>query len=745
MNRHARALARVLSLVCATVAASGATAASWNSQLFPRPAGALVHTPTTVSFGGRSWRLPDYSYAGYRLGTQPLATGVPCASRTIAAVAGTDIASALQAAIDTLGRAGGGTVLIPAGRFTLSRSIAVPYNNVSIVGAGSQRTLIDVPSSYRATDDLYEGVITLGKAIGQDTRRWSDRGDVLGSVTYPIREGDVSVLMANAASVVVGQWIVIQQYFWPDLVAANDSSATWPSYRYTVFPPAGTPDRGSSFSYLRQVTAKSGNRVSLDAPIPFALDPANNAIGVRSAERRATVSIAPRSNLGVAGLGLIFANNDNGPTALPSGRGVYFEGVRDGWVYDVHVRNFPVAGVVVESSARVTVLDSAVYRAQEYRTGAYGYGFTVDDSQNVLVRSNYAELSRHNFLNRGALDSMVVYSRNISAAARVNGDDQHYRTAHAMLWDRHDMRNGTSLALGYRGSDSSQAQESNLSSVVWNPHDDGYRGGTVGGFISMNPSSSGQSIVVGGTGRYPVVDDTSVAGKGQQMSAALGLQIGSLLQAPAPGSRDKNVLYESLRTPGLVPESLYEGLLTRRIGIAPPDFSSTCRAPVIAAAAVPSRYTGTGTLVYDDDHLGFTPILGSGCTSQCKIDAVGRNITPGGRYSMLMQMRTTDGASIGVNLRGPERKLEQFTTMTVKVFPTVANLRLIVRATHEPHQATMKVYPAYTSATLAAGQWTSVKVPMASAFGIGTFNALRLTGSGSGATGLFYVDDVVLN
>ncbi|MGH8517026.1 MAG: hypothetical protein ACREUE_06160, partial [Panacagrimonas sp.] len=627
MNRHVRACARVLSLVCATVVASGATAESWNSQLFPRPVGALVHTPTTVSFGGRSWRLPDYSYAGYRLGTHPLATGVPCASRTVAAVAGTDIATALQSAIDTLGRAGGGTVLIPAGRFTLGRSIAVPYDNVSIVGAGSQRTLIDVPSGYRASDELYEGVFTLGKAIGQDTRRWSDRGDVLGSVTYPIQEGDVSVLMANASAVVVGQWIVIQQYFWPDLVGANDSSATWPSYRYTVFPPAGTPDRGSSFSYLRQVTAKSGNRVSLDAPIPFALDPANNAIGVRSAERRATVSIAPRSNLGIAALSLIFADNVNGPNALPSGRGVYFEGVRDGWAYDVQVHNFPVSGIVVESSARVTVLRSAVYRAQEHRTGGYGYGITVDDSQNVLVRSNYAEQSRHNFLNRGALDSLVVFSRNVSAAARVNGDDQHYRTAHGMLWDRHDMRHGTGLALGYRGSDSSQAQESNLSSVVWNPADDGYRGGASGGFISMNPSSSGQSMVIGGTGRYPVIDDATQAGLGQQMNATPGLQVGSTLQAPGPGSRDRNTLYESLRAPGLVPESLYEGLLIRRVGIAPPDFASLCRAAPLPAAPVASRYTGAGVLLYDDDHLGFTPILGSGCTSRCEIDAVGRNAT----------------------------------------------------------------------------------------------------------------------
>ena len=741
---QASAFGRALALASAVAFTAGASAATWNSQLFPRPLGALVHTPATVTFGDRSWVLPDYSYAGYRLGAVPLGTGVPCTVRSVKAGGGGDITSALQAAIDAVGRAGGGTVLIPAGRFRITRSIAVPYDNVSILGAGSKRTLIDVPATYRAADDLYEGVFTMGKAVGQDTRRWIDRGDVLGQVEESIFEGDIAVTLTDAAAVTVGDWIVVQQYFWPELVAANDDSATWPSYRYDVFPPAGSPDRGSSFTYLRQVTAKVGNRITLDAPIPFTLDRSHNAIGIRSALRQGGTSIAPRANVGIAGLALTFADNVNGAGGLPSGRGVYFEGVRDGWVYDVQIHNFAISGIVVESSARVTVLRSAVSRAQDYRTGGYGYGITVDDSQNVLVRSNYAELSRHNFLNRGALDSMVVFSRNASAGARVNGDDQHYRTSHAMLWDRHDMRHGTALTLGYRGSDSSQAQECNLSSVVWNPHDDGYRGGANGGFISINPSSSGQSMVVGGTGRYPVIDASREPSAGQAIGSITGLQVGFVKEAAAPGSQDQNVLYESLRSPGLVPESLYEGLLTRRIGIAPPDFASACHAMPTYAAPTPSTYKGTGTLVFNEDQLGFTPILGSGCTTQCRIDSLVRNTTKGGRYSVQLQMRTIDGTAIGVNFRGPERRLEEFTTLTLKVFPTVADLKLVVRATHEVHQLAAKGYPAYTSGTLIAGQWNTIQVPM-TAYGQGIFNAVRLIGSGAGATSYFHVDDVLLN
>ena len=73
-----------------------------------------------------------------------------------------------RAACDALQRfrAGGGTVILPAGSFTITRSIAVPYSNVSIVGAGSSKTLLNVPSSYRPSEDDEEGVFTFGNSIG---------------------------------------------------------------------------------------------------------------------------------------------------------------------------------------------------------------------------------------------------------------------------------------------------------------------------------------------------------------------------------------------------------------------------------------------------------------------------------------------------------------------------------------------------------------------------------------------------
>lgn len=320
-------------------------------------------TRPVVPFNGRQWQLPDFSYAGYQLGAVSPGTGIPCRIERLVGTA--DITSTLQSAVDRVGTAGGGTVVLPAGSYAITRSIAVPYSNVSIVGAGSNKTLLNVATSYRPSEDDEEGVFTFGNAIGGHNKQWVDQGKVLGAVVQRVPEGASTLVMANASAITVNQWIVIQQYYWSALVRANDSSGTWKGYDSASFPPPNSPSRQWSFTYLRKVSAKSGNTITVDAPIPMTLDPANNAIGVRSVDVRTTGSaFNMKENLGLRGVSVNFADNANGANGFPSGVGVYFEGVRNGWVNDVQVRNFPRHGISLESSARISVTDSATIRAQ---------------------------------------------------------------------------------------------------------------------------------------------------------------------------------------------------------------------------------------------------------------------------------------------------------------------------------------------------------------------------------------------
>ena len=242
------------------------------SRLFPFVDG--HYAIQTVNFAGRNWRLDDYSYTGYFLGQQSLGT-VPCNVVTVSATG--DISQAVQDAINTVGTAGGGIVQIPAGTFVMGSSVEVPYNNVSIEGAGSGQTLINVPSSYIPNDPQarYEGVFTFGRAIADFAHRnegWVYKGPAVSNVSTVVNRGDLLITADNPSSINVGDWIVLQQYFWQALVDNNSGSPDhW----------VPNSDRLFSFSYLRQVTAIQGSLVFIDAPIPWTLDPANNPIVIR--------------------------------------------------------------------------------------------------------------------------------------------------------------------------------------------------------------------------------------------------------------------------------------------------------------------------------------------------------------------------------------------------------------------------------------------------------------------------------
>jgi hypothetical protein len=149
--------------------------------------------------------------------------------------------------------------------------------------AGSGLTTINVPSTYTSPDDPYEGdgLFTFGRTLGSTTVNdgWAYKGPLITSAAAVINRGDMRVSVANASSITSGDWIVIQQFFWTALV--NDNSTTpdqWVANGSSEF----------SFTYLRQVVAKSGNMVSLDAPIPWTLDPANNPVNIRATDAMMT-------------------------------------------------------------------------------------------------------------------------------------------------------------------------------------------------------------------------------------------------------------------------------------------------------------------------------------------------------------------------------------------------------------------------------------------------------------------------
>ena len=340
------------------------------------------------------------------------------------------------------------------------------------------------------------------------------------------------------------------------------SPAPWPANSCCEF----------SFTYLRQVSAISGNQVFIDAPIPWTLDPANNPVRVGMTDGQM------KENVGLKGMTIQFADNTLASTGLPHGTGAYFEGVRNGWVYDVKALNFPRYGIYLNYSARITVLDSWVQTAQYKGGDGYGYGFIESPAQNILIKGSHGEDNRHNFITSHPETSMVVQTQNVSVN-ETEPDDTHYAFEQAIVWDKHSQMNGAAIEMVNRGDESgttAAAYETLASGVVWNFYGDGVKNqlASLNGALYLKPSPDGELVVVGVNGAHAVYDSTQANVTpfvpGQQMQASAGLQVGS-----SPGAL-QNVLYEGLYQTGLQPASLYEAQLANRIGVPPADWIDVC-------------------------------------------------------------------------------------------------------------------------------------------------------------------------
>jgi chitinase len=747
-----------LIILAAIIMASYSFIYPWTSQLFPFNGGTGKYQTTPVSFDSKTWQLLDYSYVGYNLGQTPLQTGVPC---NVLTVAGTgDITQELQQKINTVGAAGGGIVKIPAGNYTITsadmgtgsgqRTICINYNNVSVEGAGSGYTIINVPSthSYDENSNTFEGTFCIEQGYFVWNKGWTDPSGLLCTVNNKINSGDTYITgISDLSAVNTGDWILIIQYFWTALVNNNAVSGAWNSCTGNC---SGNPQREYAFSYLRKIVAKDASGITVDAPIPYTLDPANNQINVKN-PGVATGSMV--QNSGVSGMTIKFADNNNSTTtSLPSGCGVYFEAALNCWAKDINVVNFPRYGICAEYSARVTVEDCYVKKAQNYGGGGWGYAFRNTATQNALFKNCVSENVRHGFITERAITNYVAFTHCMSINSQ-QGEDTHFSLAHAILRDDYFQSNGNDLNGYNRGGTSGGAYESYLSGAMWNVAGDGYSGIYYGGTINITPSNDGSAIIVGGPGNHTVYDgsyyDTGgTYHPGDIMPVNSGLQVGT-----GPNGTRKNVLYEGLGSTGLQPQSLYVQQLLNRVGTVA-EWANVCGdAPTLTPMPTNTPVLTPGILVYDGDHPAWgAGYGGSALTPVC-------TLTPGNSLYDKGQNRTINGAyasrfaptggdyGILMTYGGPSCLTSNINKLDFWIYPVNAGMNFRLQLMRGVPLADVGSSLIVTGAmadggVFTANAWNHVSIPIASFGYSGTFNGLGLSNNTSTAGNTFWLDDI---
>jgi chitinase len=723
----------------------------WESQLFPFNAGTGKYEITPVNFNSRTWKLLDYSYVGYNLGQTPLQTAIPCNVQTIIGTG--DITQELQDKINSVGASGGGIVKIPAGTYTITstsngKTIGINYNNVSVEGAGSGYTVLNVPATHSYNEDAnaFEGTFSIEQGYFAWNKGWSDPGSTLCTVNNTINEGDTYITgLSNLASVNTGDWVLIIQYYWSSIVANNGGTGIWSVCPTTC---GGNPGREYAFSYLRKIVSKDASGITVDAPIPYTLNPANNPINIKPS---GPVTGGMIQNCGVSGMTIKFADNNNSVTqARPSGCAVYFEGAVNCWVKDVYIYNFPRYGICVEYSARISVVDSKIENAQDTGGGGNGYGFFTTCSQNILYKNCTGISARHNFIASRAITSYVVMTHCKSIDSR-EGEDSHFSLLHAILRDDYYQSNGNDLNGYNRGSTSAGAYESYLHGVLWNCAGDGYSGIYYGGTINITPSSDGYALIVGGPDKHIVYDGSYYdAGgtyhPGDIMSANPGLQAG-----PGPNGTRKNVLYEGLGSTGLQPQSLYEEQLKNRVGTVSAWANVCAEVPTNTAVPTNTPVLTPGILVYDSDHPawgagmgGAAPTMLNTLTPGNNLDDLGQNRTINGKEAIRY---TSTGSDWGVltQFGGPNIQTSLLNKLDFWVYPTNINLNFRMQLSAGVTDLGNSVIVNGTFAdggVFTINSWNHVAIPMANFGYNGSFNGLDLRNNTTTVNNTFWLDDI---
>ena len=149
-------------------------------------------------------RIPDFSFAGYRMGMQPprLPAVVDAKRFGVRADGVTDDSRALRAALDATRD---GALVLPAGRIVLGDAVRITRSRVVLRGQGPDKTVLVAPKS------LWElhppGDPSAPRYYGFVEARGTLRGAKLGDVAAPARRGERTLELSAAVAIRAGELV----------------------------------------------------------------------------------------------------------------------------------------------------------------------------------------------------------------------------------------------------------------------------------------------------------------------------------------------------------------------------------------------------------------------------------------------------------------------------------------------------------------------------------------------------------
>jgi hypothetical protein len=484
-------------------------------------------------------QLPDFSYAGYKLGDAPIPQKFVLKA-TVTPVAGDNTAN-IQAALDTVGAmtvdSDGfrGMVLLKAGTYEIASPLLMNKNGVVLrgEGAGLEGTII----KHTGTDQ--ESSIKISPSSG---------GIGLAKVTditsdY-IAVGDREIEVDSLTGLSVGQTIFIECHHTQQWIDELSLAAYWS---------LGSRD----IKWERVITAldPSTLTITLDAPLTSIVDIAG---GYAVAEIQEVTDDYRVSQVGIEDILFV---SDYDRTQIQSGsayyndenhadRAIEFIQAKDSWVQRCVGFFYRFAFVSTwRNSSRITIQDCAMFDGVSTdtptnHTGTREYYFNMD-GDNILVQRCYGRGGRHTFITNGSLATNKTFLHCYADSEHLSSEP-HQGWTTAVLYDNVY----TDGQFKLEGTGTYVHGQKAANSALWNCISNNKRVWEPAIYLNSPKSGLGTNWVVGcmlnGGSTDPAIENVNNYGDaGFVESSDVPVEIRSLFMAQARDRRGEAALYET--------------------------------------------------------------------------------------------------------------------------------------------------------------------------------------------------------
>jgi hypothetical protein len=363
---------------------------------------------------GAGWspdgRLPDFSYAGYRHGEASLPTPpVTHNVRDFGAV-GDGKQDDSEAFLRAISEAPAGVILVPAGRYVITKMLVINKPNLVLRGEGPDKTILHFPTPLNTINPNWGATTS-----GQRTSNYSWSGGFIsigGSfqrsqltpITAPAKRGQNTIEVADASMLSVGREVEIRQQ--------DNAENSLANHLYSGDPRIGTKNLKGRVhaSLVSRITAIAGNHVTLERPLRF---------DVSADWKPAVYRFAPTvTESGIENMRFDFPNTPYGGHFSELGYNAFRIGqAAHCWVRNIHIHNADSGGFI---SGMFNTVDGVVYtserKADENRKSTGHHGVTNGGADNLITNFDFQAKFIHDLTVSGSQGNVHSDGRGVDLA-----------------------------------------------------------------------------------------------------------------------------------------------------------------------------------------------------------------------------------------------------------------------------------------------------------------------------------------